>query len=78
MTQNKVKEIIQSEFISKSRTPAKINAVAKATSKFINRYKSTYYFSTIEVIDACLQSYSPDECLSTYLEREKNLFFIKL
>jgi hypothetical protein len=71
MTQSKVKEIIQSEFISKYRTPAKINAVAKAASKFLNKYKNAYYVS---VIDACLQSYSTDECLSTYLEKEKNLF----
>jgi len=71
MTQNKVKEIIKNEFIKRQRDPAKIKAVAKAASKFMNKNKNAH---SILVIDACLQMWHPDQDLDAYLKRNHCLF----
>ena len=42
MTQGKVLEIIDYDFTTKYRSPAKLKAVAKASSKFINKYKGKH------------------------------------
>ena len=81
ITKTKVKEYIQSRYNKFSyvyRDPIKkekLEAVAKATSKFINKYTKSHYVDSWifeNVVDACLQSYSTDECLTTFLEREKH------
>jgi hypothetical protein len=82
ITKTKVKEYIQSEyyytFSHVYRDPIKkqkLEAVAKAASKFINKYTKSHYVDSWifeNVVDACLQSYSTDECLTTFLEREKH------
>jgi len=82
ITKTKVKEYIQKEyyytFSHVYRDPIKkqkLEAVAKAASKFINKYYGKYWVDTHffeNVVDACLQSYSTDECLTTFLEREKH------
>jgi hypothetical protein len=75
ITKVRVKEYIQSGYHSGKLTNQKIEAVAKASSKFINKYRATHWVGAYffeDVINACLESYSADECLTTFLEREKH------
>tara|TARA_R110000772_G_scaffold207064_1_gene317650 strand:- start:301 stop:531 length:231 start_codon:yes stop_codon:yes gene_type:complete len=74
MTQGKVLEIIDYDFTTKYRSPAKLKAVAKASSKFINKYKGKHTVYVGEVIDGCLQFYSSTKDLDMYLEDNKVLF----
>ena len=74
MTQSKVLEIIDYEFTTKHRSPAKLKAVAKASSKFINKYKGKHKVDVIGVIDGCLMFYSTYPDLDVYLEQNKVLF----
>ena len=78
MTQSKVLEIIDYNFITKHRSPAKLKAVSKASSKFINKYKGKHNVDYTSVIDYCLQMYDeyakkPFNDLEVYPET----FFIK-
>jgi hypothetical protein len=75
ITKVRVKEYIQSGYHSGKMTSEKIEAISKASSKFINKYRATHWVGAHffeDVINACLQSYSTDECLTTFLEREKH------
>lgn len=75
-TQSQIKSIIYNNFIGNYKSE-KVNAVAKAASKFINKYKRTHCVSSDFVIDACLQSYGFVSDLDAYLEREKFIFIRK-
>jgi len=72
-TQSQMQSVIYAQLYGNHKTE-KVNAVAIAASKFINKYKKTNYVSGDFVIDACLQMYSIEKDLSAYLEREKSLF----
>jgi hypothetical protein len=81
ITKAKVKEYIQSRYSKFSyvyRDPIKkekLEAIAKATSKFINKYTKSHYVDSWifeNVVDTCLQSYSVEKDLPAMLEREKH------
>lgn len=74
VTKNQVLEIIEKFFTTKYRSPAKLNAVASSSAKFINKYVSKYFVDTVGVIDGCLQFYSSVPDLDKYLEENKVLF----
>ena len=74
ITKAKVKEYIQSGYNSGKMTSEKLEAISKAASKFINKYYGKYWTHTYifeDVVEACLQSYSNEKDLPTFLEREK-------
>ena len=75
-TQSQIKSVIYSQLYGNHKTE-KVNAVAIAASKFINKYKKTHYVSGDFVIDACLQMYGYTSDLSAYLENEKSNFISK-
>jgi hypothetical protein len=83
MNQSEIKEIVKTQFIGNYK-PEKLNAVAKVSSKFINKYQANHWISTQNVIDAALQLYSvstdggwPHTKFSLYelIEKEKETFF---
>ena len=84
ITKAKVKEYIKREyyytFSHVYRDPIKkvnIEAIAKAASKFVNKYTKSHYvdFRFFEnVVDTCLQSYNVEKDLPAFLEREKHLW----
>jgi hypothetical protein len=79
MTQSKVKEVISNQFIGMYSTN-KVNAVARAASKFINTHRDSNWissYSKADVIDACLQMYSVEKDLLKYLELNKQIFIKK-
>jgi hypothetical protein len=77
MNQSKVKEIITNQFVG-SYSKDKVNAVARAASKFINTYRDgdkwQSVYSPLDMIDACLQMYSVEKDLSNYLELNKQIW----
>tara|TARA_R110000823_G_scaffold137102_1_gene266461 strand:+ start:69 stop:305 length:237 start_codon:yes stop_codon:yes gene_type:complete len=74
MTTLKIKEIINNEFVGNYKTE-KINSVAKAVSKFFNKYEDDYWIDGLSTIDGCLQMYSIEDDLLQYLEENKQIFF---
>jgi hypothetical protein len=75
ITKVRVKEYIQSGYHSGKMTSEKIEAISKASSKFINKYRATHWVGAHffeDVINACLEQYSVEKDLSTFLEREKH------
>ena len=51
--------------------------MGSSTSKFINKYWGKYWVSAYffeDVVNACIQSYSNEEDLSVFLEREKRMW----
>jgi hypothetical protein len=74
MTNTEIKEIINNEFVGNYKTE-KINSVAKAVSKFFNKYDDNYWIDGLSTIDGCLQMYSIEDDLSEYLEENKQIFF---
>ena len=75
-TKVRIKEYIQTGYNSTNKSE-KIEVVANAAYKFINKYRATHWVGAHffeDVINACLQQYSVEKDLSTFLEREKNLW----
>ena len=80
MNQSKVKEVISNQFIGRYSAD-KVNAVARAASKFINTHRDAEWQSMYawdDVIDACLQMYSVEKDLLKYLELNKQIFIKNL
>ena len=73
MTQNEIKERIEYGFIGK-HSAAKKTAVAKAVSKFVNKYMTLQYGGNVwnidicGAIDGCMQYYSTETDLAEYLD----------
>ena len=70
MTQNQIKSRIDYDCIG-NHSNAKKTAVAKAVSKFANKYGNV---DVSTAIDGCLQFYGIEQDLTEYLERNKSLF----
>jgi hypothetical protein len=76
ITQSQIKTIIECEFVRTYETK-KVNVVAKAAAKFMNKYDKTHLFSCISIVDACIQMYSVEKDLFVFLEREKLNYIVK-
>ena len=76
ITQSQIKTIIECEFVRTYETK-KVNAVAKAAAKFMNKYNKTHLFSALSIVDGCIQMYNYEKDLFAFLEREKLNYIVK-
>jgi hypothetical protein len=77
ITKSKVKEYIQSRYYSGEMTSKELEAISKASSRFMNKYLGKYWVSAYffeDVVNACIQQYSNETDLSVFLEREKRMW----